>query len=151
MGKLNQNTLKLKNPTSSMGDKNIPFGIRLWAILNYISGFFMIVSGILLFFHKQVLNFLLIDSSIIPPFGSVKTIGIIFLILGIIDIFAAKGLFRGKNWSRIISIIFMVLGIFGAIYLIFAKEMISNLFSLIIYGLIIYYLTFNQKVKEFFS
>ena len=134
-----------------MDEKRLPLGIKVWGILNYLSGFFMLILGIILLFYEKIISFLGLSFTISPPFGSINLIAIIFIILGIIDFYTAKGIWAGKNWARIISIFFLVLGGIGSIYLIFSKGVVENILFITIYGLIIYYLIFNKNVQDFFS
>lgn len=68
----------------------------------------------------------------------------------ILDYFIARGLRRGKNWTRILLLIFSALGIVGGLVSLFKGNFI-NIIGIVISGAIGYYLYFVKEVKEFFS
>jgi uncharacterized membrane protein (DUF2068 family) len=98
-------------------------------------------------------------------------IAAVFLIaIGIVNFFIGRGLRRVKNWARIITIIFAILGVLIGIYSLisgFSSGTYSSMgaFSsgilkylvfgdvivVLIYGFIGGYLLFSNKVKEAFN
>ena len=76
-------------------------------------------------------------------------VGAIFLILGIISLVIAFGLFTGRGWAWLCSLIFAVIGIVLAL-LPAVGTLGSAILPIIIYFIIIYYLT-RSHVKAFFG
>ena len=72
-------------------------------------------------------------------------LGGIMLILGLFQLFVAWGLWTGRKWAWILALIFGVLGVIFAII-----NLPSGIISLLINGVIIYYL-FTPQVKAFFG
>jgi len=86
-----------------------------------------------------------IDAYLIPIIlGSLVVGGLIVIAFGIFQIFIARGLWKGRNWARIVVIILMVIGFLGALAGI-------DIFTLIITGLIGGYLWFGKGPKAAFS
>ena len=126
-----------------------PIGIKILSILFYISGFVELIFGLLLFSGiKNVLNNTVSFTSLIS--GFITLFGVILLIFGLIIIILATGLWKGKNWARIVTLIFTILSIIGILSSILQGKF-SNLISLTIEILIVYYLLFNKDVKTFFK
>ena len=126
-----------------------PIGIKILSILGYISGFIELIFGLLLFSGiKNVLNNTVSFTSLIS--GFITLFGVILLIFGLISIILATGLWKGKNWARIVTLIFTILSIIGILSSILQGKF-SNLISLTIEILIVYYLLFNKDVKTFFK
>jgi|SRR3989344_5716486 len=126
-----------------------PIGIKILSILFYISGFVELIFGLLLFSGiKNVLNNTVSFTSLIS--GFITLFGVILLIFGLISIILATGLWKGKNWARIVTLIFTILSIIGILSSILQGKF-SNLISLTIEILIVYYLLFNKDVKTFFK
>jgi uncharacterized membrane protein (DUF2068 family) len=73
--------------------------------------------------------------------------GAVFLIFGIIAFVLAYGLFTGKGWAWLWS---LVLAVIGVILAIFEARVVPIIVPLIINLIIIYYLT-RPHVKAFFG
>jgi len=74
---------------------------------------------------------------------------LVFLILGIIAFVLAYGLFTGKGWAWLWSLVFAVIGVILALFEAMSS-LGSGLLPIIIYLVIIYYLT-RPHVKAFFG
>jgi uncharacterized membrane protein (DUF2068 family) len=108
--------------------KRRPLGVTLVAILLIIIGIISLVSGLILL---------------------VIIVGIIPLVLGIAYLVMAYGLWKGRNWARIISLILAGIGIVMGIVYIIQDNLGGGIASLIINGVIIFYLN-RPNVKAFF-
>ena len=130
-----------------------PTGVTILAVLYAIGGILGIVGGALSF-----------DA--------------VALVLGVVEVAIAYGLWNGQNWSRILVIIFSILGIIGSAVMIalgptlmmfmlkanptMASKMgmflgmistvftVSGIIGIVINVIILYYLT-RPHVKEFFT
>jgi len=129
------------------------WGITVLGILGYIGAAVTFLAGLamLIFsaYVKDVLDSIATTteiSSMITALGTVGFIilGIIFIGLAILDYFIAKGLLNGKNWARIIMIVFAALGILGSIRPF-------SIINLIIDGIIIWYLGFYKPAINYFK
>lgn len=117
-----------------------PFGVTLVGILVIIAGIGYVISGILGIFNADLR-------------ASVGLLSIIVvLVLGLIYLAVAKGLFDGNSFSRfLVGIVTVVALLFGIYQLIFIggariNGFISAVFSLIILGLL-----FSRKATLFFT
>lgn len=133
--------------------KTVPTLVKVISVLYYIGAVFLLLFAILLFVGAGSVGALLSE---IPLLGSIGAgvfivLGVLFLALAVLDFFVARGLWKGRNWARIVAIIFAILGVVMAIFGIAGGAIGSNLFGLIISGLIGYYLLFNKQAKEAFA
>jgi len=117
-----------------------PFGVTLVGILVIIAGITYVLSGILAIFNADLR-------------ASVGLLSIIVvLVLGLIYLAVAKGLFDGNSFSRfLVGIVTVVALLFGVFQLIFVSGarlngLFSAIFSLIILGLL-----FSRKATLFFT
>jgi hypothetical protein len=117
-----------------------PFGVTLVGILVIIAGISYVFTGIVSIFNADLR-------------ASIGLLSIIvILVLGLIYLAVAKGLFDGNNFSRLlVGIVTVVALLFGIFQLIFVsgarwKGLFSAIFSLIILGLL-----FSRKATLFFT
>ena len=117
-----------------------PFGVTLVGILVIIAGISYVFTGIVSIFNADLR-------------ASIGLLSIIvILILGLIYLAVAKGLFDGNNFSRLLVGIVTVVGLlFGIFQLIFVSGarwngLFGAIFSLIILGLL-----FSRKATLFFT
>jgi len=116
----------------------MPEGIKILAVLNYIGTVMLLLFSIAYLFNDvKHLN------DIIPV--------IIMVALAVLSFFIGRGLWKGQNWARIVSIICAFLGVLFSIGLLFTQGGLSWIVSLVINGLIGSYLLFSQVVKTAFE
>ena len=108
--------------------KHRPLGVTIIAVLNVIVGIVAISAGI-------------------PAL--IVGIGIVLIIIGIASIVMAYGLWKGKGWAWIITLILSGIGIISGIVSIGVGQ-IGAVIEIIIYAVIIYYL-YRPNVKAFFG
>jgi hypothetical protein len=140
-----------------------PVGVTILAILDFLGALACIGLGILMFVGGGLGA--LAGSQATDGSGGVGAIvgalgaaaGVVFLICGAISFLLGWGLWKLKNWARIVTIVFMALGIAGALFGlvgIFAHftvfGLIWTVFWLAIYALIIWYLV-KPEVKAAFQ
>jgi len=134
---------------SPVSKEGVPGLVKFLAILYFISaagpafgGFQMVTGGGIFAVFLGALG---------PSIGTIIIIaGILMFLLAILYIFVGIGMWKGQKWSRIVAIIFSVIGFLGGIY-IFTTNIISGAISVIISGGIGSYLIASKKVKEAFS
>jgi uncharacterized membrane protein (DUF2068 family) len=116
----------------------------------------MIIGGLILLFTgiaPLVIGPLIsIDSDYsTSSLGFLITIGgLALVILGIASLIVSWGLLKGKRWARTITLIISFIAIIFAIISLVSSGELTHIISIIIYGIIIYYM-FTDKVKLFFG
>ena len=126
-----------------------PTGITIISVLMILGGIILLFTGIAPLFAGTLIS---IDSdSSTSQFGLLITIGGLALIaLGIASFIVSWGLLKGKGWGRIITLIISIIAIIFAIITLAGSQDLIYIISVIIYGVIIYYM-FTYKVKLFFG
>lgn len=121
-----------------------PVGVTIVAILAWISGFFSILGGILMIVSGLEVASMSRDALIVAS--------VISIVIGIVVIIVAFGLFRGNNVARIITTIVFALNILNAIIQLFSRTqslwtaLLSALPSII--GVI---LLWTRSANEYFT
>jgi hypothetical protein len=116
----------------------------------------MIIGGIVLLFTGITPLFLgsliSIDSdSSTSELGFLIAIGGLVLVgLGIASLVVSWGLLKGKRWARTITLIISIIAIIFAVISLASSQDLIHIISVIIYGIIIYYM-FTDKVNLFFG
>lgn len=107
--------------------QNRPLGVTIIAILMIIVGILSVVFGAIFFLVG----------------------GFVPVAVGIASIAMAYGLWKGKRWAWTITLILSAIGVISGIASI-AIGNVGGIVSVIIYGVIIYYL-YRPNVKAFFG
>jgi len=140
--------------------KGVPALVKVISVLYYISAVLAIIGGLVLFiagmiggsFVDQINDSLLelnaeadpVDAWVVPIIlGSLAFGGIVIIALGVFEFFVARGLWKGRNWARIVVIIFMALGFLSSIFQ-------PDYVSIVLTGLIGGYLMFSKRVQKVF-
>jgi hypothetical protein len=127
-----------------------PTGITIIAILMIIGGIILIFTGITPLFLGPLISIDISDYQF-SQLGLLITIGGLVLVgLGIASFIVSWGLLKGKRWARTITLIISIIAIIFAIISLISSEDFIHVISIIIYGIIIYYM-FTNKVKSFFG
>lgn len=131
MENLNQNPVTpVENKTS--GEGNIrPWQGTLLGILNIIALIALTIAIVLAFVGGSMLVNLLPVWGILGGIG--MALGFILIAIWILVFFITKGIFQGKRWAIVVSIVFTGIALFSAIMNI--SEMF---FSLVIYAGMLY-------------
>ena len=125
-----------------------PTGITIIAVLMIIGGIILLFTGITPLFLGPLIS---IDSdSSTSELGLITKGGLVLVALGIASLIVSWGLLKGKGWARIITLSISIIAIIFAIVSLVSTEDLVHLISVIIYGIIIYYM-FTDKVKLFFG
>ncbi|MGE0243572.1 MAG: hypothetical protein AB7F53_07055 [Nitrososphaeraceae archaeon] len=129
-----------------------PTGVTVIAILMIIGGIILLFTGLTPLFLGPLIS---IDSTAsnfqISAIGFLVTVGgVVLVALGIASLIVSWGLLKGKAWTRAITLIISVIAIIFAIITLVSSGDLIHVISVIIYGLIIYYM-FTKKVRSFFG
>jgi hypothetical protein len=139
--------------------------VTIIAILNIIGGIIMLLIGLGLAvagaiipfvpqsqFQQQNLTAGDVDLSQVPPSlvgGGILAVGGILIAIGIISFVVAYGLLKGRPWAWTLTVILSIISIvLNAISI--ATGNIASIVSLIISGIILYYL-YRPHVKAYFG
>ncbi|MBS7636650.1 hypothetical protein KEJ37_04875 [Candidatus Bathyarchaeota archaeon] len=130
--------------------KERPFGVTVLAILEIIGALFSLGAGALMLMAAGFIGAMMGEMPGVPGFGGfiagmLIAIGVIMVILGLISLFIAYGLWTGKGWAWTLCLVFSIIGLILGIL-----SLPSGIISLIINILILYYLT-RPHVKAFFG
>jgi hypothetical protein len=114
----------------------------------------MIIGGLILLFTgitPLLIGPLISTDSNYQTSGFFITIGgLTLVVLGIASLIVSWGLLKGKRWARTITLIISFISIIIAIISLVSSRDLVHIISVIIYGIIIYYM-FTNKVKLFFG
>ncbi|HVY01298.1 MAG TPA: hypothetical protein VHA12_00850 [Candidatus Nanoarchaeia archaeon] len=149
----------------SKTENGMPLGVKIISVFTYVLSALLVIMSIFLFGAgallnqtdaQQLIKMFVEDSTASTTVASDVTLGIfiggvVFLIFGVLMYFVARNLWKGKNWARIVLVIFFGLGFVGALSDILMGSVLVNIPDLIIDGAIAGYLLFNNKVRVAFS
>ena len=155
-------------PTSNQQKTaEVPILVKILAILQILTSAAVTVGGVVLIVlgvltldptSVQAQNSAVLDvmtqayPSITDYLGITLMIaGVAVFALGILGMFIAYGLWKGKNWARILAIIFMFLGVISNIVAMTQGSYISPAIGIIVDLAIISYLMFSSSVKAAFT
>ena len=132
-----------------------PLGVSILAVLSILFGALAVIGGIILAsFGSIFMEPLLIGMNMSDgmPAGFMGffsfffyAMAIVLIISGLISVIIGYGLWNGKEWARILAIIFSVLGIIWGIF-----TLPAGIIGIIINGIILWYLT-RPHVVSFFK
>jgi uncharacterized membrane protein (DUF2068 family) len=78
------------------------------------------------------------------------SVGIFFLVLGILGFFVGRGLQRIQKWARIVTIILIGINVMMSVY-DFIKGDLFEILDIVLSLIIIIYLLFSKEVKKAFT
>lgn len=120
-----------------------PLGVTIVSILQILTGIIGVVGGLALFLIGGL------GALATPLLLILKLLGVVLLVLGAASFIMAYGLWKGKRWAWLISLIFTVVWIVvETIGLI--RGSISNIISIALNSFMLFYLT-RSHVKAFFN
>jgi hypothetical protein len=153
--------------------KSRPTGVTIIAILNIIGGIIMLIGAVVLiaigailptlppsvFNQTELQGNLTVGQAPIPPgapmvpqslLGGIGiAIGVVLLAIAIVSFVVAYGLLKGLGWAWTVTVILSIISIvLNAISI--AAGNIASIISIIISGIILYYL-YRPHVKEYFG
>lgn len=144
-----------------MDKKTADIWVKVYAILTWIGVFVLILTmiffGILLIASGPTIQNIAasLESEISTELiaGTALAMGIVLLIFSVFFIFFALALWKHKEWSRIVAIIFSVFAIFSGVVSLFT---VTGLLTIaVIVGLLLdcwffYVFAFDKGTKELF-
>lgn len=117
-----------------------PFGVSLLVIIIVIYGISAIVTGIL---------------GLLSVFGDLGTgvliLSALVLLIGLVYLLVAKGLWNGSRGARLIVTIFTLIALVTGVLLVFGSGTLWNGIVQTVIALIVLGLLFNARAKAFFS
>jgi uncharacterized membrane protein YfcA len=137
-----------------------PLGVTLLAILQILGGLFELILGIGFLLIAALVNLADIREKVgtsVPDwvinnstliFG---VLGLFFIIMAIISLVLAWAFLKGKNWSRVLAIVFFVISIIGGVIGLFGGVSVSTVFGSIILPVIILLYLNMPNVKDWFA
>jgi hypothetical protein len=157
-------------------EKNTAISIvRVLSVLQWVGGVFCLLFGLLFIFGGPLLaNAILSDPELMQESVGLGMItesmfsfvliglGVFFVLLGVLSLFIGMGLWRMRNWGRILAVVtswisgvWCLFGLAGAFTTGSPAEAITtiltNLFSIAIAGVYIWYLQFEPTVVSLFG
>lgn len=125
-----------------------PLGITLLAVLHVLKAIFLLLGGIALIALGAFVRRGLFG---IPRFltGAVTLVGVVLLVVGLLYLGVARGLWTGKGWAWILSLLMALLGLILSLASL-AIGGLGAIVVLILDSAIVYYL-FRPNVRAFFS
>lgn len=133
-----------------MKERELPLGVRIVSILNYISSFILLIWGIFLFASTIFIRKEFPITTATAAKWLFIIVAIIFILTASLQFFVARGLNRGKNWARYTSMALAIIIISSSIEFLWLGQTVYIL-SAILYFAILLYLMFSYEVKKFFS
>ena len=126
----------------------VPTGVKVISVLYYIGAVVELLLAIGLFFGAGALKSKLPFLAMLGPLLAIG--GVLFIGLAVLSFFVGRGLWKAQKWSRIVAIIFSVLGVLFAVLGMVQGQVAGNIFSLVVSGAIGGYLLFSGSVKAAF-
>ena len=131
-----------------MSQRIRPTGVTILAVLEALGGLVWLLAGAGMMMVGALMPLFGVG---LPMFlGAIAGLmSVVFLIFGIIAFVLAYGLFSGRGWAWLWSLVFAVIGIILALFEAMSSFG-SGILPMIIYLVIVYYLT-RPHVKTFFG
>jgi hypothetical protein len=127
-----------------MSSEGRPTGVAILAILEAFVGVYYLITGFSEFLTAAIIRSLALSGiapDILPMIP--RVLGVMLIIVGLLSILLAWGIWRGKGWARMAALVFAILAII--------LSLISfHILGLVIDVIIVYYLT-RPNVKKFFT
>ena len=140
--------------------KAVPTGVKLISIVYYIGSGLTFLLALVCILGGLIFASALKEIPIISSFGSILFVvfGLIFIGLGLLQMFIGKALWHGKKWARIFVVIFAVLSLISGLITVISGAS-SQLLGKIIYGFItlgfnawlLIFILLSQESKHYFS
>lgn len=126
------------------------WGISVLAILAYLNAVCTLILGLFLIAGSAVVESLI--TKFAPDYAWATNLGIAGLIFfglvlfgfAVLDFFIGKGLWKGQNWARIITLVLIILVGISALFSF-------DIFGIIVCALVIWYLGFFKPAVDYFK
>src|SRR3989344_2509164 len=133
-----------KNIAKKIAVSEMPTGVKVISVLYYICAAFAVLFGLLLMAGAGFIGNLMKSVPLLSFLGTgfFLAIGLVLIAFGVLDFFVGRGLWNGRNWARIIVIIFSALGILGGLSSLLRFNL-SGIGGFVVHAIIVYYLGFS--------
>jgi lysylphosphatidylglycerol synthetase-like protein (DUF2156 family) len=131
-----------------MGASSRPLGITLLSVLHILQAILFFLGGVALI----VLGAFIRRGLFGPPrllHGVVSLIGVVVVVIGLLYVGLAWGLWTGKGWAWVLSLVLAVLGLIVSLIAL-VRGRFGAIVVLILDVIILYYL-FRPNVRAFFG
>lgn len=135
---------------NKLAGRERPTGVTILAILEIIGGIISLIGGLAIIILFAAVGGMMgrvpeaaLFAAFFGAFGAV--IGGLLIVISIVCFIIAYGFLKGRGWAWVLGLIFAIIGIISGII-----SLPTGIISIIINGLIIYYLT-RPHVKAFFG
>jgi uncharacterized membrane protein (DUF2068 family) len=78
------------------------------------------------------------------------TAGVVFVVFAVLDFVIAYGLWTGKKWGWVLSLVLSILGVISAVFTLFLRPRVGEFLALLIDLAIILYLM-QPRVQAYFG
>jgi len=125
-----------------MDNKTAVVIVKVFAVLAFIGAAMGIIGGLMTMVVGAAFG------SMLGPIGAAVGgfAGIFMIAFGVLAIFVGIGLWKHKNWARIVTLVFAVLGALSSLV-----TLPASIVPLIICGVEIWLFGFEKTVKSLFS
>jgi len=136
----------------------VPLGVKIISVIYYINAGLFALFGLLIAIGANAIVSYLVTA--VPELATIKygtllaigvLLGIIMIGIGVLSFFIGKGLWKLKQWARVLVLIFLVLGILSVIFSMMRSFEFANVVGIVIDVLIGGYLIFNKEVRKAFK
>lgn len=143
---------KVQSRVKEIQVRKIPTGLKAISVLYFICAAMVLLFGIIF-----IIGGLTSDNTGLSLFSEISDTGFvvlgaaIYIGIGVLAFFIARGLWKAQQWARIAAIFFAFIGMISALAGILAWKDYSGLVLLLIHALIGGYLLFSKEVKAAFA
>ena len=125
-----------------------PFGITLLAVLQIILGILELIGAVAVAFISFVLPEMFPHVRFFAPRSMFS--GLVLLVFAFVQFILAYGLWKGKGWAWVGSLIFAVIGLVFSALTLFMRLRVGEVVALVLNLVIIYYLM-QPRVQSYFG
>jgi uncharacterized membrane protein (DUF2068 family) len=133
-----------------------PLGVKVISIIYYIlAGLYILFALFLIIFSNRLATSAVVSNAL--DYSAIGTVAVVIIVFGIfliglavLEFFVARGLWRVKNWARILAIILAIIGMVILVFSIMTKFGYTKIVNILIDLGIAVYLLFSREVKKAF-
>ena len=124
------------------------FSVTVLVTLQILVGVLTLLGGVAALFVRMLLPEAFPQIRPIPM--TLFTTGVVFTVLAVLDFAIAYGLWVGKKWAWVLSLVFSAFGIITAIFSLFLRPRMGEFLALVIDLAIVFYLI-QPRVQAYFE
>lgn len=125
-----------------------PFGVTLLVVLQIILGILELLGAVAVAFVNFVLPEMFPHVRFFAPRSPLS--GLVLVVFAFVEFILAYGLWRGKGWAWIGSLIFAVIVLVFSAFTLFMRLRVGEVIALVLNLVIIYYLM-QPRVQSYFG